>query len=38
VAETTTKNSYAAGFDALAKRWENFINVGGEYVEKLMFL
>jgi hypothetical protein len=30
VAETT----YAAGFNALAKRWDKGINVGGEYVEK----
>jgi hypothetical protein len=25
---------YAAGFDALLKRWNKFINVGGGYVEK----
>jgi hypothetical protein len=24
----------AAGFDALAKRWDKCINVGGGYVEK----
>jgi hypothetical protein len=30
VAETTV----AAGFDALVKRWDKCINVGGGYVEK----
>jgi ribosomal protein L44E len=25
---------YAAGFDALVKRWDKFINVSGGYVEK----
>jgi hypothetical protein len=25
---------YAAGFDALVKRWDKCINVGGGYVEK----
>jgi hypothetical protein len=25
---------YAAGFDALVKRWDTFIGVGGGYVEK----
>jgi hypothetical protein len=29
-----TKHFYAAGFDALATRWDNCINVGGGYVEK----
>jgi hypothetical protein len=28
-----TKDSNAAGFDALVKRWHKFINVGGGYVE-----
>jgi hypothetical protein len=28
------KDFYAAGFDALVKRWEKSINVGGEYDEK----
>jgi hypothetical protein len=28
---------YAAGFDALVKRWYRFINVGGGYVEKYVF-
>jgi hypothetical protein len=28
------KESYAAGFDALVKRWGKFISVGGGYVEK----
>jgi hypothetical protein len=34
LAETTAKNFYAAGFDALVKRWDKFINVCGGYVEK----
>jgi hypothetical protein len=29
-----SKDFYAAGFDALVKRWDKFINVGGGYVEK----
>jgi hypothetical protein len=29
-----SKNFYAAGFDVLAKRWDNRINAGGKYVEK----
>jgi hypothetical protein len=29
-----SKDFYAAGFDALVKRWEKCINVGGGYVEK----
>jgi hypothetical protein len=29
-----SKNFYAAGFDALVKRWEKCINVGEGYVEK----
>jgi hypothetical protein len=28
------KDFYAAGFDALVKRWDMCINVGGGYVEK----
>jgi hypothetical protein len=28
------KDFYAAGFDALVKRWDRCINVGGGYVEK----
>jgi hypothetical protein len=28
------KDFYAAGLDALVKRWDKFINVGGGYVEK----
>jgi hypothetical protein len=28
------KNFYAASFDALVKRWDKCINVGGGYVEK----
>jgi hypothetical protein len=29
-----SKDFCAAGFDALAKRWDKRMNVGGEYVEK----
>jgi hypothetical protein len=29
-----SKDFYAVGFDALVKRWDKFINVGGGYVEK----
>jgi hypothetical protein len=29
-----SKYFYAAGFDALVKRWDKCINVGGVYVEK----
>jgi hypothetical protein len=29
-----SKDFYAAGFDALAKRWDKCINVGGGYVKK----
>jgi hypothetical protein len=29
-----SKDFYAAGFDALVKRWDKRINVGGGYVEK----
>jgi hypothetical protein len=32
-----TKDFYAAGFDALGKRWDKCINVGGGYVEKSFF-
>jgi hypothetical protein len=32
-----TKDFYAAGFDALAKRWDKCIDVGGGYAEKEMF-
>jgi hypothetical protein len=31
------QKTYAAGFDALVKRWNKCINVGGGYVEKYMF-
>jgi hypothetical protein len=35
VAETTVKKDfYAAGFDALLKRWGKFFSVGGGHVEK----
>jgi hypothetical protein len=33
-AETTVKNFYAAGLDALVKRWGQFISVRGGYVKK----
>jgi hypothetical protein len=29
-----SKDSYAAGYGALLKRWDKFIIVGGGYVEK----
>jgi hypothetical protein len=29
-----SKGFYAVGFDALVKRWDKCINVGGGYVEK----
>jgi hypothetical protein len=29
-----SKDFYAAGFDALVKRWDKCINIGGGYVEK----
>jgi hypothetical protein len=32
-----SKDFYAAGFDALVKRWDMCINVGGGYDEKYMF-
>jgi hypothetical protein len=32
-----TKDFYVAGFDALVKRWDKCINVGGGHVEKEMF-
>jgi hypothetical protein len=32
-----SKDFSAAGFGALAKRWEKRISVGGGYVEKLKF-
>jgi hypothetical protein len=31
-----SKDFYTAGFDALLKRWDKCISVGGGYVEKLM--
>jgi hypothetical protein len=34
MAETTVKNFHAAGFDALVKRWDKCVIVGGGYVEK----
>jgi hypothetical protein len=30
----SSEDFYAAGFDALAKRWDKCINVGGGHVEK----
>jgi hypothetical protein len=38
VAGTTVRNFCAVGFDALVKRWDKCINVGGGYVEKQMLL
>jgi hypothetical protein len=32
-----SENFYAAGFDALVKRWDKCINIDGGYVEKYMF-
>jgi hypothetical protein len=32
-----SKDFYAAGFDALVKRWDKCINIGAGYVDKLMF-
>jgi hypothetical protein len=32
-----SKDVYAAGFDALVKRWDKCISVGGGYVEKYFF-
>jgi hypothetical protein len=32
-----SKDLCAVGFDALVKRWDKCINVGGGYVEKYMF-
>jgi hypothetical protein len=29
-----SEDFYAAGFDALVKRWDKCIGVGGRYVEK----
>jgi hypothetical protein len=29
-----SKDFYAVGFDALVKRWDRCINVGGGYVEE----
>jgi hypothetical protein len=29
-----SEDFYAAGFDALVKRWDKYINVGGGYAEK----
>jgi hypothetical protein len=34
MAETTVKNFYAAGYNALVKRWDKYINVDGCYVQK----
>jgi hypothetical protein len=34
MAETTVKDFYAAGFNALVKRWDKCINIGRGYVEK----
>jgi hypothetical protein len=37
VSETTVKNFYAVGFDALVRQHDKCINVGGGYVEKHIF-
>jgi hypothetical protein len=37
VAETRVKGIYAAGFDALVKRRDKCIIVGGGHVEKCIF-
>jgi hypothetical protein len=29
-----SKDFYTAGFDALVKRWDKYINVDGGYIEK----
>jgi hypothetical protein len=34
VAETTVERLLCCGFDALVKRWDKCISVGGGYVEK----
>jgi hypothetical protein len=34
--EATVKDFYTAGFDALVKRWNKCINVGGGHVEESM--
>jgi hypothetical protein len=34
MAETTAKYFYVAGFEAVVKRWDKCINVGGGNVEK----
>jgi hypothetical protein len=35
--DNSSKNFYAAGFDALVKRWDMCIKVDGGYVEKQFF-
>jgi hypothetical protein len=32
-----SKDFFAAGFEALVKRWDKCINVGGGYVQKYIF-
>jgi hypothetical protein len=32
--DKSQKDFCAAGFDAVIKRWDKCVNVGGEYVEK----
>jgi hypothetical protein len=36
--DNSRKDFYAAGLDALVERWDNCINVSGEYIEKECFL
>jgi hypothetical protein len=31
-----SEDFYAVGFDALVKRWDKYVSVGGGYVEKQM--
>jgi hypothetical protein len=37
VARTAVKNFYAAGFDALVKRWDKLISVGGHDEKQILF-
>lgn len=34
VAETKIREFYVAGIEVLINRWDGFINIWGEYVEK----
>jgi hypothetical protein len=37
VVETTVKDFYAWSFDELVKKWDRGINVGGGFLQKLIF-